>query len=386
MIQETTLITGDVLTPEVALRPGYIVVRDQRIAAVGRGAPPRLPGARHLEAGIIAPGWIDLHIHGSGGFDLMGGDDAVRGVSRALVRHGCTSYLPTTITAPWDQTLDAVGSIARVCAAPDPSGAQPVGMHLEGPFIHPKRPGMARTDWVRPHDLDELRTLLAAGDGCVRLMTLAPELPRGLEMVSELVGRGIVASVAHSDATYQDMVDAAGAGARHLTHAFNAMRGLHHREPGTIGGALDLEAFTVEAIADGIHSHPAALRLLWRVKGWRRMALVTDAMPAAGGASGVYAFGGQKVTVRDGQARLDDGTLAGSMLTMDQAIRVMVTCGVPAEQALGMASLTPASILGLRDRGQIAPGLRADLVALTPELSVRWTMVGGLVVWQAAGE
>lgn len=377
------LIVGDVLTPTAHLRPGYIRVEGSRIVSVGAGEPPPDDGADRMDArgGLIVPGFVDLHIHGAGGFDVMSGSANVREVSRFLPRTGCTSFLPTTITAPWDDTLAAITAIAEVCRDPDPAGAQPVGIHLEGPFLSQSWPGMAVADWIRPPEWNDLRALQAAAGPWLRSVTLAPEVAGAIAVIEELCRCGVLVSVAHSDASYDTMCAASAAGARHLTHAFNAMRGLHHREPGTIGGALDLPAFTVEVIADGVHVHPAILRLLLRIKGWQRMALVTDAMPAAGGQEGVYAFGGQEVIVRGDSARLADGRLAGSVLRMDRAVAVAVAAGIPLSEAVGMASWTPATIAGLTDRGQIAPGLRADLVMLDADLRVVWTMVGGRLVW-----
>lgn len=375
-------IVGDVLTPTSHLRPGYIRVEGEHIVSVGAGEPPH-DAANRIDArrGLIVPGFVDLHIHGAGGSDLMSGSDDVRAVSRFLPRTGCTAFLPTTITAPWPDTLGAIAAIADVCQDPDPAAAQPVGIHLEGPFLSHRWPGMAVADWIRPPDFEGVRALRAAAGSWLRSVTLAPEVPGALAVIEELCHSGVLVSVAHSDASYDAMCAAAEAGARHLTHAFNAMRGLHHREPGTIGGALDLPSFSVEVIADGVHVHPAILRLLWRIKGWRCMALVTDAMPAAGAREGVYVFGGQEVVVHGGSARLADGRLAGSVLRMDRAVGVAVAAGIPLSEAVGMASLTPAMIAGLTDRGQIAPGFRADLVMLDTDLRVVWTMVGGRVVW-----
>ena len=371
----TTIRAAAIWTPTEALEPGWIQVDGERITAVGRGDPPPGAGSAIDARGLtVCPGFLDIHVHGGFGHDLLDG-------APALPRHGCTGYLPTTVTAPWEATLAAIAAMADACDRP-PGGATPMGVHLEGPFLNPLRRGMQPAEHLRTPSATDAAQLLDAGRGWVRSMTLAPELLGGLALVGQLVGRDIVAAMAHSDASYEQAVAATAAGVRHVTHCYNAMRPLHHRDPGVVGAALDLAGLTVEAIADGVHVHRAALRLLWRIKGWRRLALVTDAMAGAGAAPGVYRFGGQAVTVRDGQADLADGTLAGSVLTMDQAVRTMVEAGAPAREAVGMATLAPAEAVGCLDVGRIAPGCRADLVALDAGLQVVWTMVGGGVIWR----
>ena len=372
---------GAIWTPDEELRPGWVRISGGRVAALGAGPPPEAPTLAAPER-TLAPGYVDIHMHGGFGHDLMAGRSAVSALSAALPRHGCTSFLATTVTATWDQTLEAVAELAQAVADP-PDGARPVGLHLEGPFLNPLRRGMQDERHMRSPSAADVAALLEAGRGHVRTMTLAPELPGGTEVIPQLAGAGVRVAMAHSDASYDQARAAADAGARHVTHCFNAMRPLHHRDPGLVGAALDDPRLTVEAIADGVHVHPAALRLLWHVKGWRRMALVTDAMQGAGAPEGLYRFGGREVRVRDGQARLADGTLAGSVLTMDAAVRNMAAGGVPPREAVGMATQTPAEIAGLEGIGRLVVGARADLIALDPDLRVAWTMVGGRVVWQA---
>ncbi len=372
------LEAAEVWTPRRALCPGWVGVQGDRVAALGEGSPP---GPAQRVGAIVCPGFVDIHLHGGFGHDLSEGAPALAAVSAGLVRHGCTTYLPTTVTAPWAQTLQTARAFAAAVASP-PAGARPAGIHLEGPFLNPKRAGMQPTAAMRPPDMEAAAELDAAGDGAVRTVTLAPELPGGLELARFWARRGVAVSMAHSDATYDEARRAAAAGVSRVTHCFNAMSPLHHRAPGLVGAALDLEDLRVEAIADGVHLHPAVLRLLWRVKGWEAVCLVSDAMAGAGASDGTYPFGGARVTVRDGQARLADGTLAGSVLTLDRAVRVAAAAGIPAREAVGMASLAPAEAVGLRDCGRIAPGARADLVALDPQLEPVWTMVGGRVAWR----
>ncbi len=366
-------------TPQQALCPGWVCVRGERIVALGGGTPPR---PAEWVGDILCPGYVDIHSHGGFGHDLVdGGSAALAAVSAGLVRHGCTAYLPTTVTAPWALMLQAVRGFAAAVATP-PAGARPAGVHLEGPFLNPKRAGMQPIAAMRLPDLEAAGALLAAGGGVVRTVTLAPELPGGLELARFWARRGVAVSMAHSDASYEDAGAALTAGVSRVTHCFNAMSPLHHRAPGLVGAALDLDGLRVEAIADGVHLHPAILRLLWRVKGWAAVCLVSDAMAGAGAPDGHYSFGGARVEVRDGQARLPDGTLAGSVLTLDRAVRVAVAAGIPPREAVGMASFAPAEAVGLRDAGRIAPGARADLVALDPDLQPVWTMVGGRVCWR----
>lgn len=370
-----------VWTPDEELRPGWVQIASGRVAAVGSGDPPAGPRT-DLPEWTLAPGFVDIHMHGGFGHDLMTGGAAVAALSAALPRYGCTSWLATTVTAPWPETVDAIAAIAEAIAVPPP-GARPAGLHLEGPFLNPVRRGMQDERHMRPPTISDAARLIDAGGGHVRTVTLAPELPGGLEVIGYLTGRGVRVAMAHSDADYETAKRAADAGARHVTHCFNAMRPLHHRDPGLVGAALDDQRLTVEAIADGVHVHPAALRLLWRIKGWEAMALVTDAMQGAGAPEGVYRFGGREVTVRGGEARLSDGTLAGSVLTMDAAVRQMVAAGVPPRAAVGMATRSPARVAGLADCGRLAIGARADLIALDAHLRVVWTMVGGEVAWRA---
>jgi N-acetylglucosamine-6-phosphate deacetylase len=376
---------AEVWTPEQAFR-GWVRVAEGRVAALGPGEPPRpTPGDELVDAEglVLAPGFVDLHVHGAAGYDLLtGGSEALAAVAAFLVRTGCTAFLPTTVAAPWDETRAALAVWAEACARP-PEGARPVGIHLEGPFLNPQRAGMQPRAHLRLPDAAWAEALLGAGRGWVRTVTLAPELPGGQELVASLARRGVAVSLGHSEARYEEVVEAVARGARRVTHAFNAMSALHHRAPGLVGALLDLEGLAAEAIADGVHLHPAVLRLLWRTKGWRRVALVTDAMAGAGAPDGVYRFGGQEVRVADGAARLADGTLAGSVVTLDRAVRTAVAAGVPRRQAVGMATLVPAEAVGLTDAGRLAPGARADLVALDPADRVVWTMVGGAWAWRA---
>jgi N-acetylglucosamine-6-phosphate deacetylase len=365
-------------------------VVDGRIDAVGSGhrstgggpaadRPHEGPGAaapRVIDLGgmILAPGFIDLHVHGGGGAQFMGGDPAAcRRAARFHAARGSTGLLATTVSAPREALAAAVHGIAEAMAD------EPVilGCHLEGPWLNPLRRGAHAEACLRAPDPAELHALTAPG--VVRLISLAPELPGGLELVAAVVEAGAVAALAHTDATHAEAVAAIAAGARHATHLFNGMRPFHHRDPGVVGAVLDDDRVTCELIADGHHVHAAAMRLALRAKRTDRAALVTDATEAAGLPDGVFRLGGGTLRVVDGRAVTEDGRLAGTTLTMDAAVRhVHRSLGVPLGDAVALATTTPARVLGLDERkGRIAPGYDADLVVLDAELRPRATLLGG---------
>ncbi len=343
---------------------GEVVVSDGRIADVRPGA------VGNEDAAWIVPGYIDGHVHGGGGAQFNTADpDEVATAVAFHARHGTTALLATTVAAPASELEAALGAIGR---------AGILGAHLEGPFISRERPGAMDPDTFIAPDRHLLERLLSAGG--VRMVTLAPELPGALELVRMLARAGVVASLGHSDATYAEARAAVQAGARSVTHLFNAMRPLHHREPGILGAGLDLTALGCELICDGVHVAPAALRVAARAKGPGGVRLVTDAMEAAGLSDGSYRLGGASVRVSGGRAVIaGTDTIAGSTLTMDAAVRGAVRLmGVPVEEAVAMASAAPARLLGVADRkGAIAPGMDADLVLLDEDLCVRGTLIGG---------
>lgn len=332
-----------------------------------------------LEKGYLAPGFIDLHVHGGGGADFMDADpEAVATVTSTHARYGTTGLLATTLTAP-EERLIACFRAAR--QAPR-RGATILGFHVEGPFINPKMKGAQDERYVRPGTVAEVERWLAEGRPEDRWhVTLAPEIEGHLEVIRHLAGRGVVVSAGHTDCTYAQLQAAAGAGLRHVTHLYNAMRGLHHREPGTVGGALTLPGVTVEVIADGVHSHPATLTLAVRTRGPQELLLITDAMRATGMPDGTYMLGDLPARVENGRAMLANGTLAGSVLTMDAAVRNMVRfAGVSLPEAVAMASCNPARLHGLGARkGTLAAGMDADLVLLDQDLHVLTTIVGGQI-------
>jgi N-acetylglucosamine-6-phosphate deacetylase len=381
MSDDLVLVAGAVHTPAERLAPGWVHVRGERIADAGAGEPPAAIDARVVrltEGATVAPGFVDLHVHGGGGAQVGADAGAVADVACFHARHGTTTLLPTTVPGAEAALTDAVRAVAAVAADPPAGAARVLGSHLEGPFVSSARPGALELRQLRAPDRAELDRLLEAGGGSVRAITVAPELDGAAALIAAAADAGLHVSLGHSDATYDEAMAGFAAGARAATHLFNAMRPLHHREPGIIGAALTSDAITVELIADGVHVHPAVIRLVHAAKGPRRVAVVTDAMMAAGLPDGEYALGDQPIAVVHGEARTASGSLAGSTLTLDRAVRVCVEqAGVPLADALAMASATPAAALGLDDTGRIAAGARADLVVLDAGLHAIGTMVAG---------
>jgi N-acetylglucosamine-6-phosphate deacetylase len=361
--------------------PGAVVIEDGRIAAIHRDPETIALPDDVIEAEFISPGFIDLQING--GFGVEVGDDpgAIRHLSERLPATGVTAFLPTVVTAPNDFYEQA---FAAFRAAQDASGARPLGLHLEGPLLALARKGAHRPELIAAADpaiLDEF-----AASGVTRLVTLASERPGVLPAIRRLREAGVVVSLGHTDATVEEFLVGVDAGATMATHLYNAMSPFHHRDPGVIGGALIDDRVTVGLIPDGIHSHPASLRLAVRAKTAERIAIVTDMMSAAGMAPGGYHLGGQEVIVDNRSARLASGALAGSIILMDQAVRNIVrwTEATPAE-AMMMASTVPARVLALPGAGAIVAGYRADLTLLDADLSVRATVINGEIVYRREG-
>ncbi|MGF9911130.1 N-acetylglucosamine-6-phosphate deacetylase [Paenibacillus ehimensis] len=359
-----------------------VLVENGRIAEVKEGrheAPNGIDG----QGGLLIPGMIDVHIHGADGFDMMDGTpESVEAVSLACARTGCTSFLATSVSSTIGQLLAMIESVRR--AAGHESGARIAGIHMEGPYLHPKRKGMQNERYLRHPDLAEMEEILRQTGELMKMVTLAPELPGGKELVAHLAAKGIIVALAHSDATYEEAKEAFALGASHMTHCFNGMRPIHHREPGLIVAALEDKRVSLQAIVDGVHLHPAIVRLMHRVKGPEGMVLITDALQAMGLGDGTYLFGGHQVEVKDGVARLQDGSLASSTVTMNMALRQTVELGIPLHEAVAMASTTPARILGLSGKGRIEPGADADLALLDADYNVRWTMIEGEFVYGQA--
>jgi N-acetylglucosamine-6-phosphate deacetylase len=309
--------------------------------------------------------------------------DSLQAMARFYARHGVTAFLPTTWTASHPAILRALDCIAAALGPAPDGGSTILGAHIEGPYLNPARCGAQDTHYIRRADPAEARQLLDTG--VVRLLALAPEFDENLALVDECVRRGVTVSAAHTDATYEQIKAAVGRGLRHATHTFNAMRPFGHREPGTAGAVMAFPEVRCELIADNIHVHPAAMKILVDVKGPSGVILITDAIRAAGLPDGDYQLDDRLVTLRDGAVRLPDGTLAGSVLTMDAALRNLLRAtGRPLREVWPMTSLNAAEAIGVSaTKGSLEAGKDADLVLLDGDLSVCFTIVGGELVYQA---
>ncbi len=372
----TTLLTAaQVVTPARVLAPGWLLLDGDRVLEVGDGAPPRSPDLA-LGDVTVCPGFVDVHVHGGGGAAFeTGTPEAARTAAAAHLAHGTTSIAASLVT----DRRDVMERTVRALADCVHDGVL-AGLHLEGPWLSPARSGAHSPGALALPERAHVESLLDAGGGTVRMVTLAPELAGGVEAVRLLVERGVVAAVGHTDATHDQARAAIDAGARVGTHLFNAMRPMHHREPGAVGALLDSDT-DVEVIADGVHLHPAVLATVFAAKPGRCL-LVTDAMAAAGAPDGDYRLGTMDVQVRDGVARLasDDGhgAIAGSTLTMDAAVRHAVRhAGIGLADAVHAASTAPARVWGLTDVGALEAGRRADLVVLDADLEVVRVMRAG---------
>lgn len=378
------LITGGrVFTPITVLRTGSVLVEDGRIVRVSDMPAASTAGADTIinaEGLLVAPGFVDLQINGGFGYDFTLAPESIPEAAARLPQFGVTAFLPTIISAP----LETYKRALAVIRAPA-GGAQPLGLHFEGPFLNPERAGVHDRRFLLLPDariVQEWEPLER-----VRMVTLASELPGALELIEQLRKAGVTVALGHSLATYAEAKAAFDAGARFVTHLCNAMRPLHHREPGLAGAALEDPRVRLSLIVDGVHLHPAAVRMVWNLKLPKLIALVTDAIAAAGDIPPADRYGAVVVDREAGTARLPDGTLAGSILTMDQALRnlVQMTECSPSE-AFQCASTTPAAVIGWGGRkGWLKRGYDADIVLLTPEFCVVGTIIAGeLVYW--AGE
>ncbi|MDR5859362.1 N-acetylglucosamine-6-phosphate deacetylase [Halomonas eurihalina] len=360
---------GNILTPD-GWRLGELHWHDGHISRID--GEPVDPEQNDLPR--LLPGFIDLHVHGGGGADVMEGGAAVATVARTHVRFGTTSLLATTMTAPDDDTRRVLGDVGAYMEAPDPSATRVLGVHLEGPYINPGKLG-AQPSHARLGVLEEVEELRRLAP--IVLLTLAPELAGHLTLIEQLSERGVRVQIGHTLGSYEEGVAALEHGAHGFTHLFNAMSGLHHRKPGMVGAAM-AHAEYAELIPDLLHVHPGAIRAALRCI--PHLYAVTDSTAAAGMPDGEYRLGEQAVTKCLGGVRLADGTLAGSTLTMDQALRNLVDLGQTLAEASNRLSRYPADFLGRHDLGRLAEGARADLVELDSRLNLKAVHVGGRLV------
>lgn len=383
-----------VVTPGGVLQNATLVTDGARILHVTRNEPANGPTHLRFEDATLLPGFIDVHVHGGGGWRVGAGTDLLNrpdadpdplvNMSRFMATTGVTGFLPTLSTASKEEMLATVTSVARLVGQ-DLPGADVLGTHLEGPYLNVAKKGAQREEFIRPPDRAEFIEVWQAAQGTARYVTLAPELDGAAEFIEWLTGLGVFVSAGHTDALASHMERAYAAGLQGVTHLFNAMRGLHHREPGVAGWALAHDRVWVELISDGVHVHPTAMRLALRAVGADRLAAITDAGAFTGLPDGVYDEGYRTVTVRQGVCTLEDGTLAESMSPMNRNCMVLLNdVGATWPEVASMTSLVPATMLGLQERrGSLTPGKDADLTVLGPEGEVLLTTVRGRVVHRA---
>lgn len=386
------LCANRLYTPQEEIQDPLLFIEDGLISAVSSRAQQEVPKhamvvdlTKDFTDAILAPGFVDIHMHGGAGLDVMRASPAeLPHLNKFLTTHGVTGYFPTTVAAPLDQTCRALEKLADAIAAASVSSngnaaqARPLGIHLEGPFLSHKRRGVHPPEYLVEPTLEIFERLWQAAHGQVRIMTIAPELPGALEVIAEAARRDVCVSIGHSDAELDAARAGVRAGARHATHTFNAMRPLDHRDPGILAEVLIDRQVTADIIADGIHVAPEVVHLFLQAKGVERAVLITDATAAAGMPDGTYQLGPIQVEVKDGRCTMD-GKLAGSVLTMDRAVRnVTRFAGWSLQHAVRAATLNPARAVGLgQSYGVLAPGAEANLVVLSPSGEVRKTFVRG---------
>ena len=386
------LCANRLYTPQEEIQDPLLFIEDGLISAVSSRAQQEVPKhamvvdlTKDFTDAILAPGFVDIHMHGGAGLDVMRASPAeLPHLNKFLTTHGVTGYFPTTVAAPLDQTCRALEKLADAIAAAAVSSngnaaqARPLGIHLEGPFLSHKRRGVHPPEYLVEPTLEIFERLWQAAHGQVHIMTIAPELPGALEVIAEAARRDVCVSIGHSDAELDAARAGVRAGARHATHTFNAMRPLDHRDPGILAEVLIDRQVTADIIADGIHVAPEVVHLFLQAKGVERAVLITDATAAAGMPDGTYQLGPIQVEVKDGRCTMD-GKLAGSVLTMDRAVRnVTRFAGWSLQHAVRAATLNPARAVGLgQSYGVLAPGAEANLVVLSPSGEVRKTFVRG---------
>lgn len=384
----TLLHAGRALTPTTEILNAGILIRDGVIEEFGPREGMRLPdGAQEISATdqIAIPGFLDVHIHGAGGRDVMeASPEALSGVTKSVARHGTTSLVATTVTASPDDTLRSVEGIAHYISQQhetDDTRAEVLGIHFEGPFLSPARRGVHPLEWLRLPTADFLDKLLQAAAGNAQILTIAPELLGAIPCIDAARNAGMVVAVGHTDATYEQTRVAIAHGVRHAVHVYNAMRPFSHRDSGVIGAVLTSQEVTAELIADGVHVDETAMKVLLQAKGPERMILISDGISATGMPDGNYILGKLEVTVTGGICRNSEGKLAGSTLTLDRALRNIVALGIPLIDTVRMLTLNPATLLGIEfKKGALRIGADADIVLLDEGLRLTNVWVRGVAV------
>ena len=352
------------------------------VVEVGRREEFDIPaGSRAAELGdaVLAPGFVDIHVHGAAGHDVMEATaEELACVERNLAKHGTTSYFPTTVTASLDVTLRALERLADAIEnhGEERDRARPIGIHLEGPFISCEKRGVHSREYIRDASVELFERFWQAGRGHIKMITVAPEIPGATALLAEATRRGVCVSIGHSNASLEETAAGVEAGARHATHTFNAMRAIEHRDPGVVGAVLTDDRVTADIIADGVHVDPAMVRLFLIAKGPERAVLITDAISATGMPDGRYTLGGMEVELEGGKC-MHEGRLAGSVLTLDRAVRnVMEFAGWPLEKAVRLATLNAARVVRMdTKKGLIASGADAEFVVLSSKGEVIRTII-----------
>lgn len=386
----TVLTAKRLLTPTEIVENPVLVIEDGTIASLAPQSGAELPAGRHVAfpENTLIPALFDVHIHGSGGHDVMEATDAALAhIGTFLARRGVGAYLATTVTAPLDSLLRSLSGLAKLLVQPL-EGARPLGIHLEGPFLAPHKRGAHAESQLLPPSVELFDRMWQAAEGHIRLMTIAPELPGAEETIAHAVKLGVRISLGHSDADTAAAQRGVDAGAVTATHTFNAMRRFDHRDPGLLGEVLTNDALFAEIICDGLHVDPAAVRLWWKAKGAARGMLVTDAMAGAGMPDGPYRLGELDVRVENGRCVIGENTLAGSVLSLDQGMRnFMEFTGTALAEAVGLATRNPARMTGLEDSvGTLAAGHPADIAVLSPANEVIETFLRGEPCCIGAGQ
>lgn len=392
MSNRLSIVGGTVVTSQSIIENGIVLCEDGKItfAGSGRDAQPET-GSEIIDAAgcFVMPGFIDTHFHGSGGDDVMAnGAEGIRRISRALLKFGTTGYLATTIAAGHAELMKTIEDTisAEIADNNSPESAEVLGLHIEGPYINLKFKGAQPVEGIRDPNFDECRELLSAAEGRIKIMTMAPELPGGIELIGFLKANGVAASLGHSDADYDTALAAIAAGATRATHLYNAMSGLHHRKPGLAAACLNEPGIHAELICDGIHVHPQMAQLAWHAKGREGLTLITDATSAQGVGDGIYTLGDFQIQVRGPLCTLMDGTtIAGSVLTMNRAVgNAMNFTGMNLIDAAYTSSLAPAKVCGVDDRkGSIESGKDADLALIRTDFSISHTIRAGIIAYQS---
>jgi N-acetylglucosamine-6-phosphate deacetylase len=372
-----------IVTPFRIIENGSVIVTGKKISALGSVQDVKIPSSMKsydMNGMILTPGFIDVLVHGGGGAGFADdNEESIGTVSEFFFEHGTTGLLASLYSKPLKLLVKDVARIAKYVDSHKDTNVK--GIHMEGPFINPEMKGAMKEEYLWKPDVGRWNQLFAASKGCIKLMTIAPELPGCHDVMRAAANDRVVLSVGHSMALFHEIEAAIDNGAAHVTHMFNAMQPFHHREPGVIVGGLLRNELKLELIADGIHVHPAVMRLMYNIKGDGGIVLITDAIRASGMPDGDYTFMDQKITVKDKKAFLEDGTLAGSTLTMERAVKNMVELvGVPLTDAVRMASLNGAKVLGLESRkGILAVGKDADFVLVDGNFDVHLTIYEGNV-------